>query len=116
MLLSLGVVQGQVPDSVLDMSVVALQHGVSPDSLVALLNGNVSDSGVDVTSFKELGGALSRLAEEERRFGSKVTELIKVNTNYSLSSSFTCFEIRIRDIARCIQKQRPDSSVDACQQ
>ena len=38
MLLSLGVVQGQVPDSVLDMSVVALQQGVSPDSLVALLH------------------------------------------------------------------------------
>ena len=94
-----------MPDSVLDMSAVALQHGVSPDSLVALLNGNVSDSGVDVTPFKELGGALSRLVEEERRLGSKVTEAIQVSTNCSLSSSYTRFIVKICDPARCIQKQ-----------
>ena len=70
--------QGQVPDNILDMSMAALQFGVTPESLVALLNGNISDSGVDVTPFKELGGTLSRLAEEERQLGSHVTEAIKV--------------------------------------
>lgn len=60
------------------MSVGALQHGVSPESLVGLLNGNVSDSGVDVTPFKDLGGCLSRLGEEERHIGSPLTKAIKV--------------------------------------
>ena len=55
-----------------------LQHGVSPESLVALLNGNVSDSGADVTPFRDLGGCLSRLGEEERRIGSSLTETVKV--------------------------------------
>lgn len=70
--------QGQVPDYILEMAVGALQHGVSAESLVALLNGNVSDSGVDITPFKDLGGCLSRLAEEERRTGGSLTEIIKV--------------------------------------
>ncbi|KAL0022336.1 hypothetical protein WJX77_001433 [Trebouxia sp. C0004] len=70
--------KGQIPDFILDMSVGALQRGVSPESLVGLLNGNVSDSGVDVTPFKDLGGCLSRLGEEARCVGSPLTEAIKV--------------------------------------
>ncbi|KAL3145204.1 hypothetical protein ABBQ32_000953 [Trebouxia sp. C0010 RCD-2024] len=70
--------QGQVPDYILEMAVGALQHGVSAESLVALLNGNVSDSGVDITPYKDLGGCLSRLTEEERRIGGSLTEIIKV--------------------------------------
>lgn len=69
-----------MPDYILDMCTGALQHGVSPESLVALLNGNVSDSGVDVTPFRDLGGCLSRLGEEERRIGSSLTQAIKVCT------------------------------------
>ncbi|KAL0046820.1 hypothetical protein WJX82_010732 [Trebouxia sp. C0006] len=76
--------KGQIPDFILDMSVGALQHGVSPQSLVGLLNGNVSDSGVDVTSFKDLGGCLSRLGEEERRIGSPLTEAIKIAQHSSV--------------------------------
>lgn len=60
------------------MSVGALVHGVSANSLVALLNGNVSDSGVDVTPFKDLGGSLSRLGEEERQIGGSLTQIIQV--------------------------------------
>lgn len=71
-------VQGQVPEYILDMAVGAMQHGVAPDSLVALLNGNVSDSGVDVTPFKDLGGLLGRLGLEDRKFGGSLTEAIKV--------------------------------------
>ena len=70
--------QGQVPDYILEMAVGALQHGVSAESLVALLNGNVSDSGVDITPYKDLAGCLSRLTEEERRIGGSLTEIIKV--------------------------------------
>ena len=70
-------VQGQVPDYILDMAVGALQFGVTPPSLVALLNGNVSDSGVDITPFKDLGGCLSRLPEEERHIGGSLTKIIK---------------------------------------
>lgn len=70
--------QGQVPDYILEMAVAALQHGVSAESLVALLNGNVSDSGVDITPYKDLGGCLSRLTEEERRIGGSLTETIRV--------------------------------------
>ena len=69
------------------MSVGALQHGVSPESLVGLLNGNVSDSGVDVTPFKDLGGCLSRLGEEERRVGSPLTEAIKVGAEIHICNS-----------------------------
>ena len=68
------------------MSVGALQHGVSPESLVGLLNGNVSDSGVDVTPFTDLGGCLSRLGEEERRIGSPLTEAIKVGAETKVCS------------------------------
>ncbi len=68
------------------MSVGALQHGVSPESLVGLLNGNVSDSGVDVTPFKDLGGCLGRLGEEERRIGSPLTEAIKVRAEIKVCS------------------------------
>lgn len=46
--------------------------------LVALLNGNVSDSGVDMSPFKDLGGVLSRLGPEQRRLGGPLTEAIKV--------------------------------------
>lgn len=70
--------QGRVPGYILDMAAGAIQHGVTPESLVALLNGNVSDSGVDVTPFKDLGGLLSRLGPEDRRFGGPLTEAIKV--------------------------------------
>ena len=70
--------QGQIPDNVLDMSVAALVHGVSANSLVALLNGNVSDSGVDMTPFKDLGGSLSRLGEEERQISGSLTQIIQV--------------------------------------
>ena len=73
-----GHVQGQVPNYILDMAVGAIQHGVAPESLVTLLNGNVSDSGVDVTPFKDLGGLLSRLGPEDRSFGGALTEAIKV--------------------------------------
>ena len=66
------------------MSWGALQHGVSPESLVALLNGNVSDSGVDVTPFKDLGGCLSRLGEEETRVGGPLTEAIEVSIKRNL--------------------------------
>lgn len=76
--------QGQIPDSIIDMSWGALQHGVSPESLVALLNGNVTDSGVDVTPFKDLGGCLSRLGEEEARVGGPLTEAIEVSINRNL--------------------------------
>ena len=72
--------QGQVPDYILDMAAGALQFGVTAESLVALLNGNVSDSGVDITPFKDLGGCLSRLPEEGRRIGGSLTEMIKVCT------------------------------------
>ena len=73
-----GWLQGQVADNVVDMCVGALQHGLTAESLVALLNGNVSDSGVDTAPFRDLGGCLGRLAEEERCIGGSLTELIKV--------------------------------------
>ena len=74
----MGTVQGQVPNHILDMSLAALNHGVAPEALVALLNGNVSESGMDITPFKDLGGALSRLGGEESRTGGPLTEAIKV--------------------------------------
>ena len=72
-----------MPDYILDMAVGAIQHGVAPESLVALLNGNVSDSGVDVTPFKDLGGLLSRLGAEDRSFGGALTDAIKVRKKKS---------------------------------
>ena len=58
----------------------ALQHGVSAECLVALLNGNVSPSGVDLTPFKYLGVCLSRLGESDRRMGGSLTDIIQVRT------------------------------------
>lgn len=75
--------QGQVPDYILDMAVAAMQHGVAPGSLVALLNGNVSESGVHITPFKDLGGLLSRLGPEQRRVGGPLTEAIRVKKRRS---------------------------------
>lgn len=89
------------------MSVGALQHGVSPDSLVGLLNGNVSDSGVDVTPFKDLGGCLSRLGEEERRIGSPLTEAIKVGTEIKIcgwsSEHSACLDSMAHAAADCLE-------------
>ena len=73
------------------MSLGALQHGVSPESLVGLLNGNVSDSGVDVTPFKDLGGCLSKLGEEERHIDSPLTEAIKVGAEIIVCNGDYCF-------------------------
>ena len=63
----------------------AVQFGVDPHSLVALLNGNVSDSGFDITPYRDLGAALSSVGDAWRVLGGPMTEALQVGTRSRLA-------------------------------
>ena len=58
----------------------AVQFGVDPRSLVTLLNGNVSDSGFDITPYRDLGAALGSVGDAMRVLGGPMTEALRVST------------------------------------
>ncbi len=63
----------------------AVQFGVDPHSLVTLLNGNVSDSGFDITPYRDLGAALSSVGDAWRVLGGPMTEALRVGTGRHLA-------------------------------
>ena len=77
--------QGQIPDHVLEVVSSAVQFGVDPRSLVTLLNGNVSDSGFDITPYRDLGAALSSVGDAWRVLGGPMTEALRVGLGSHLA-------------------------------
>ena len=63
----------------------AVQFGVDPRSLVTLLNGNVSDSGFDITPYRDLGAALSSVGGAMRVLGGPMTEALQVGSRSRLA-------------------------------
>ena len=70
--------QGQIPDHVLEVVSSAVQFGLDPHSLVNLLDGSVSDSGFDITPYRDLGGALSSVGPAWRAVGGPLTDALQV--------------------------------------
>ncbi|KAK9803029.1 hypothetical protein WJX72_007229 [[Myrmecia] bisecta] len=73
---NLAVLKDRLPADTLAIVGSAIQHNIDPESLAALLNGCISESGYDITPFRELGGLLSNIGEGHKVLGGPITDAL----------------------------------------